>query len=279
MLGQLNLTVWAWIESLRDLRRIRVWRPFLLLAAAQILVLLLLTQFYRPAFQWLLVPLLERITSAEVLHYPAFYVFLPGIFSQVNLLLDWILGSLVFGAAFLIILHTALGLSDRESWRLAARRYGPLLLVRLPLVLLLIGIAWLLPGWLAQGGVLEGNRLRLVRYGGFLLGVLAEVLFLYAPLLLLAESRSIGRALRGALGLAFRVPLATLLAVLIPNLVQLPTSWVLRRSDVLVRNLAPETVVVLIGVAILAYVFINYFIVASAVRIYGARAAGPGGAA
>lgn len=279
MLGQLNLTVWAWIESLRDLRRIRVWRPFLLLAAAQILVLLLLTQFYRPTFQWLLVPLLERITSAEVLHYPAFYVFLPGIFSQVNLLLDWILGSLVFGAAFLIILHTALGLSDRESWRLAARRYGPLLLVRLPLVLLLIGIAWLLPGWLAQGGVLEGNRLRLVRYGGFLLGVLAEVLFLYAPLLLLAESRSIGRALRGALGLAFRVPLATLLAVLIPNLVQLPTSWVLRRSDVLVRNLAPETVVVLIGVAILAYVFINYFIVASAVRIYGARAAGPGGAA
>lgn len=278
MLSQLNLTVWAWIESFRDLRRVRVLYPFLVLAVVQILLLIVLTQFYRPGIAELLRPWLERMQDGGATHYPQFYVFLPGIFSQANLVVEWLLGSLVFGVAFLVIWYAAFGRDAEGPWKLAGRRYVGLLFCRLPLILLLIAIALLLPDLLAREGELAGNRLRAVRYGGFMLRILIEMLFVFAPLVLLAESRSVGGALRSGMALALRVPVATALIVLVPNLVQIPTEWVLRRSHLIVRSLSPELVAILIVGTILAYVLVNYFIVAGAVRIYAARADRPGGA-
>lgn len=278
MLSQLNLTVWAWIEAVRDLRRVRVLQPFLVLAAVQLVVLLLLTQFYRPGLSALMVPMLSRVQDGAALHYPQFYIFLPGIFSQANLVIDWLFGSLVFGTAFLTVWYVAFGRQEEGSWRRARKRYLGLLLVRLPLILLLVGAATIIPEMLAGDGGLAGTRLRMVRYGSFFVGAFVEMLFVFAPLILLAESRSVGQALRKGLMLAAKVPLATALIVLVPNLVQIPTGWVFRRADSVVRNLSPELVAVLVGASVIVYVFVNYFIVASAVRVYASRAERPGGA-
>ena len=70
MLSQLNLAFWAWLECFRDFRRARVWAPFLLLGAVQLLVVLVLTQFHRP----LLAPLYDIVS---VLPYPKQVVY-PG---------------------------------------------------------------------------------------------------------------------------------------------------------------------------------------------------------
>ena len=244
----------------------------------QFAVLLLLTQFYRPGLSSFFAPLLARIQDGAALHYPQFYIFLPGVFSQANLLIDWLFGSLVFGVGFLMVWYVAVGRDRDDSWQRARERYVGLVVCRLPLVILLVLVASFLPQVLAQDGSLTGNRLRLVRYGTFFVGVFVEMAFVFAPMILLAESRSVVASLRQGFALAAKVPLATALIVIVPNLAQIPTGWVFRRADSIVRNLSPELVAVLVGVSILVYVFVNYFIIASAVRVYATRAERPGGA-
>lgn len=272
MLSQLNLALWAWLESFRDFRRARVWVPFLILGAVQLFVVLLLTQFHRPLLAPLLAPLIQTMVGAPALHYPQFYIALPSVFGRINPFLDWLVGSFILGAAVLVLWHSALGMGNRESWRLAARRYLSLLAVRLPLLVLLLGLAWVLPMTLIpEGGELRGNTLRLFRYGTFVVGVVLEMMFVYAPVVLLLESTPVLPALGRGLRVLTRAPLATALVVGVPNLLQLPISWALRRADTVVQSLNPELVLVMVAGAILVYVGINYFILASVVRIYGAR--------
>lgn len=274
MLSQLNLAFWAWLECFRDFRRARVWAPFLLLGAVQLFVVLVLTQFHRPLLAPLLAPLIQALVGAPGLHYPQFYSALPSIFGRINPILDWLVGSFILGAAVLVLWHSALGMRDRETWGLAARRYLSLLAVRLPLLLLLLGIAWVIPmALLPDSGEVEGNTLRLLRYGTFVIGVILEMLFVYAPVVLLLESSSVLPALGRGLKVLGKAPVATALVVGVPNLLQLPISWALRRADTVVQNLNPEVVLVMVAGAIIAYVGINYFILASVVRIYGARGA------
>ncbi|MCA9729993.1 MAG: hypothetical protein KC729_20075, partial [Candidatus Eisenbacteria bacterium] len=272
MLSQINLALWAWLESFRDFRRGRVWVPFVLLGFVQLAVVLLLTQFYRPVVSAFLVPLVRLLVGPTALHYPQFYMALPSAFGRLNPFLDWLVGSFILGAAALVLWHTALGLGQRGTWSVAARRYLSLLGVRLPLLALLLGVAWVLPTLiLPDAGELRGNSLRMFRYGTFVFGVLLEMLFVYAPVVLLLEPASVGPALLRGFRMVGKVPLATALVVGGPNLFQLPISWALRRSDTVVQSLNPELVIAMLAGAVVLYVGINYFILASVVRIYGAR--------
>jgi hypothetical protein len=278
MIGQLNLTLWAWIESARGLRRKRVWGPFLIMGGIEVLCLLALTGFYHPLLSWLMAPLVRLAGSEVLLHYPEFYIGLPGLFSRVSLATDWLFGSVFFGTAALLIWRLAAGVPQGDPYVEARRSYFDLLLLRTPALLLAILVFFFLPRILSgAGGEIHGNRLRLLRYGGFLAAVGVDALFLYGPVARLVARRSLGGSFRETLHLASRVPLATFLVVLVPNLVQIPLSAALRRSDVVVRNLAPETVFWMVLASVLVYLAINYFIVSSAVRIFGARAASLGG--
>jgi len=273
MIDQLNLALWAWIESIRGARQFRTWAPFLVLILLQGLLLVLLTFFYEPLTAWFAVPFVQAAASEQALHYPQFFLVLPGIFSRAGVWLDWLVGSLLYGAAFLLIWRAAAGQPVEGSWAQAGRSYGKLLLVRVPPILFALFLLFVLPAILPGGeGGIRGNRLRLLRYGSFAFGVTIEALFVYAPLAVVVLGRPAGRAIRDSFTMLARVPLTTFLIVLVPNLVQVPVSAVLRRSDSVVRSLAPEVVVWLVAGSILVYAVINYFILASAVRVFGTRA-------
>lgn len=275
MMGQLNLTLWAWIESVRGLRQRAVWTPFLVMALAQGAVLLLLTQFYRPWISWFLAPLVRRLGGEATLHYPQIYVALPALFSETNLVTDWVLGSFLFGVAYLLIWRFASGIPGRGSWNAAGSAFWKLFLMRLPAVLMVLVIYDFVPRWVgAATGELHGSALRMIRLADFLAAVIVEGLLLYAPLYLLVGRRSVGRSLRESLVLAGRTPLATALVVMTPNLVQIPLSAVLRRSGDVVNNLVPEAVGWSVAGAIVIYVAVNYLAIAAAVRVFGSRAAG-----
>jgi hypothetical protein len=272
MIEQLNLALWAWIESIRGMRQRQVWVPFAWVTVVQIALLILLTQFYEPVLSWFMLPFLRWIGSEQIVHYPQAYVALPALFSRTGVWLDWLVGSLIFGAAFLIIWRLAAGSEPGRPWSEAGSAFGKLLLVRMPPFLfalfLLFGVPLILPRGESE---LRGNTLRLVRYGTFLFGVCVEAIFLYAPLAVLLLRRSAGGALGEAFRLVGRVPIATFLIVLVPNLAQIPVAAVLRRSDAVVRTLAPETVAWLVLGSILLYALVNYLILASAVRVFGSR--------
>ena len=98
---QLSLLLWSWIETSRNLGRARLWGPFLAFAMVQWLAVLLLTQFHRPILAGILIPLIRLLGGGSVLHYPAFYMALPTLFSRASLVLDLFFGAWLFGAAFL----------------------------------------------------------------------------------------------------------------------------------------------------------------------------------
>lgn len=283
MLSQINLALWAWVESLRDLGRLRIWRPFLLLGLVQGLVLLLLSQFYRPGLVEILAPLLERMGGPAVLHYPQFFVALPGLFSQTNLVVDFLAGTFFIGVALVIIWRhpdrKLQAVTGPNEFSVVAKRYLPLLLVRLPLILLLYALAWQLPKLWVDSPDLTGNQVRLIRYSTFGLQVLLESLFIYAPVFLLLEGSSVPKAWGQGFAFLGRYPIASLLVVFVPNLLQIPTSFVLRRADRVVQSLSPELVGAMIGGAVLIYVLVNFVIIGSIIRIYGARRAEEGDAA
>jgi hypothetical protein len=278
MIEQLNLTLWAWMESVRGLRRRQIYAPFVAVAVVQALLLLLLTQFYRPGLSWFMVPLLKGVSAEQVLHYPQLYLALPALFSRTGIWLDWLAGSFLFGAGFLLVWrlasHTATGSYWSDTWRSLPQ----LLLVRMPTFLFAVLLLFVMPAIFPAGeSGLTGWTLRLVRYGTFLLGVCVEAAFIYGPLAVLVRRSNPGQALAETLRLAFRTPVATLLIVLIPNLTQIPVAAVLRRTDQVVKNLAPETVAWLVLGSIVLYALVNYLILASAVRVFGSRLETPEG--
>ena len=59
---------------------------------------------------------------------------------------------------------------------------------------------------------------------------------------------------------------------MIPNAVHLPLAAALRRTELIIRTLSPEMVGWTVLVSILVYVAVNYFTIASAGRVFGARA-------
>ncbi|MFN8546824.1 MAG: hypothetical protein U0527_02335 [Candidatus Eisenbacteria bacterium] len=271
-MSQLNLAVWALWESLKDFHRRRLWPPFLVLGIAQLLLVLALTQFHLPLFSWAFVPFLRKTFGEAVLHYPIFFLALPDLFSRINMFMDYLLGCLTLGVAALIIWRSASHERSGQPWSEASKRYASLLLGRTPAFALILLMSYGLPIlFSAQGEDAPGSQVRAVRYGGFLIGVLIESLFVYTPIMLLVEKKKLFDALRSAVRLTMKVPVATFLFVMLPNLVQIPLSVALRRADVVMNNLSPEMVAVMVMFTIAAYIVVNYFMVASAVRVYGAR--------
>lgn len=274
-MSQLNLAVWALWESLKDLKRAKLWAPFLVLGIAQLLLVLALTQFHQPLFSWLFVPFLRSTFGPAVLHYPIFFLALPDLFTRINMFVDYLLGCLTLGVASLLIWRAAARDPIGHPWGEAGRRYLSLFLGRTPAFVLILAMSLGLPRLLGVNGEdAPGSAVRFMRYGSFFIGVVIESFFVYTPILLMVEGRSVGRALQGAFQLFLREPVATLIFVLLPNLVQLPVAYSLRRSDQVMEKLSPEMVTALVMATICAYVVVNYFMVASAVRVYGARQGG-----
>ncbi|MBD3161505.1 MAG: hypothetical protein GF346_04775 [Candidatus Eisenbacteria bacterium] len=270
MTGSFALLLWAWIETARNMGRLRLWSPFLLYFLIQAGAVLLLTRFHEPILAPVLVPVVRAIAGEPALHYPLFYLALPSVFSRLSLGLDLIFGAWLIGAAFLYFRQ-----ADRPTERVggslatATRAWPRLILLRLPVILLLYGSIYLLPQLVfGRPEEVGGNTVRLIRYGSFLVGVILEALFLYAPIVLLVERRGILAALGRSLRIFGRLPGITLAVVLVPNLVQLPISFVLRHAETIVRRLSPEMVAWALVLAAGAYLVATFFIVGAGARLY-----------
>jgi len=277
-MGQVSLLLWSWIETTRDFARGRLWGPFLAFTLVQWAAILLLTQFDRPLFSPILAPLLKMAAGDAVLHYPIFYLALPTIFTELGLILDVFVGVWFIGAAYLLFWQADHPAEPRRGvFGRATGSYGKLVGARLPVVILLLAMLFVLPRLVfGTGPGPTGSAQRFVRYGSFLGGVVLEGLFLYAPLAILVERRSIGGALKRSFGLACRMPVATLGAVLIPSLVQLPIAAVFRRVERMVTNMSPEIVAWALALAVLVYTVATFFVVGSSARLFRIRTEGTG---
>ncbi|NWF91203.1 MAG: hypothetical protein HXY50_17285 [Ignavibacteriaceae bacterium] len=267
---QVSLLLWSWIETTRCVGRGRQWVPFVLLWLVQAGVILLLTQFHRPLLAPFLMPILRLLGGEPVVHYPTFYLALPSLFSYFALAIDLLVASWTLGAAFLIAWQTDHPAEPSGgAYGRARQAYGRLLLARLPLIVLFALLLYVLPGLLFGGSQEIGaTRMRLFRYGSIGLGSLFEAFFLYVPLALLVGGRSVGGAIGRSFSMMGRMPVATLGAVLIPNLIQVPVSAMLRRADSVVRSMSPEMVAWMLVGASALYMVATFYVVGAGSRLY-----------
>ena len=276
MIGQLNLALWAVIESFRAPRRGALWSPFLLLFAVNGLCLLLLTQFHRPLVAWFLVPLLRGLGGPGALHYPGFYLVLPGVFSWFNVFLDVVLGAWLFGTAWLVAWKLAMGLDPQGSRAEAGRAYAKLFVLRLPVSVLPLLVVFLLPMVLPvrADGSFGPLAQRVQRGGAFLAGVLIESAFLFGPAALLLGKRSLKGAFAATFRMLGRAPLAVILVVLVPNSLNLIVDYAVRHREAIVLRMTPELMGLVVLAAIAVYTFAAFFVITAGVRIWGARGVG-----
>ncbi len=275
-MGQLKVLLWSWIETTRNLGRGRIWGPFLLLVVIQWAFLLLLTQFHRTILAPVLVPWIRLVVGEGAMGYPVYFAALPTIYNAAGILIDIFFGAWLLGAGFLLFWQ-----ADRPAdpgtggIQRARSSYWSLLLARLPLALLIVGLLILLPR-LVLGSVADvpGTLVRAIRYGSIVVASALECLFLYAPLAILVERRRPLDAIRRSMSLAAGAPLATFGAVLVPNLIQVPISALFRRSDTIVRNMAPEVVAWLLALSVLLYAVAAFYMAGSGARLFRIRTEG-----
>ncbi len=270
---QISLLLWSWIETTRTVARGRLWGPFLVFALVQGGAIVLLTQFHKPVLAPVLIPLLRLVGGEAVLHYPVFYIALPSIFSMLVIILDLFVGAWLLGAGFLLFWQADHPAEPAQgAFGRARKAYGKLVLARVPLVLLVIVLLFLLPrALLGPSGTVSGFTLRAVRYGSVLVGSILEAFFLYAALAILVEGRSVGAAWKRSFSLAAEMPAATIGAVLVPNLIQIPVSSILRRSESIVRSLSPEVVAWVLFLAVLLYTVVAFYVVGAGARLFRIR--------
>lgn len=269
---QVSLLLWSWIETIRSLPSGRLWGPFLGFALVQWAIILLLTQFHRTGLSFWMVPLIGSplIAGEGALHYPNFFLALPSIYARLSLVIDLVVGAWLMGCAYLLFWH-AEHPTERApgALRQATKNWGRLLFARLPVVLGLLLVVFFLPRlFLEDPGTAGGNTLRAIRYGTILVGSMVEALLLYAPLAVLVEGKGPFGAIRRSIGIAIRWPIASLGAVLVPNLVQIPGSYLMRNSERVVRTLTPDLVAWIVCLAIAIYVFAAFFTIGAATRLY-----------
>ncbi|MDM7913951.1 MAG: hypothetical protein ACE15D_05625 [Candidatus Eisenbacteria bacterium] len=271
---QISLLLWSWIETTRNLGRGRLWAPLLLLAIAQWLVLLLLTQFHQPILTPVLAPLIRLLVGEPALHYPVFYQALPELNNWFSIVLDVVLGAWLIGAAFLLFWQADRpGELPQGGISRAAGAYGKLVAARLPLAILVVAILFLLPRVVFAGQAeMSGSTQRFVRFATILVGSILEGLFLYAPLAILVEGRGVKSALSRSFSFARRMPLATAGAVFFPNLIQIPVSYVLRRSDEIIRKLSPEMIGWVLFLMILVFTVVAFYVVGAGSRLFRVQA-------
>jgi len=271
LVARINALLWTWIQSLRSVKRISLFFPFLLFAILQAGLLLLLIFFYLPPISGLLIPLIRQLSREPALHYPQFYFFLPGLFSQINgWLLNPLIGWLFVGAATLMFAGWYRQGPVRTGSALggALRRMGPLFVVGLAEWMVVRLVMWLFRYLSASVWHWATQSPRLFLVLGFFISIVFITPFAYTAAEVVLARRSIAGALRGSFALARRNYGLTYLFFAVPSLLTLAMNLVFQYAPVIVTRASPGVLVTVMIVNIIVTVVVNFIIVGSLTAFY-----------
>ncbi len=264
----LGVAGWALGSALRRLGRPILWVPFLVLAAVQLVSLEALVSFHRPGISALVLPLVTWVGGIPATHYPAFYVYLPVIFSRWDLVVGVLLASLTTGAATLLFVR-AFGVDlHRTPWREAGRRYPALVLVSV------VGAVLSLVVFMGLGSLFQERALasaavrwgmRAVTLGAF---VITQGLIVYATAWILLE----GKGALGSLGASVRTSLAlflpTMVVLAVSVLVAYPFDYLAGRGDLFLSRFRPELMSGVLVAKILVEALVSFVLVGAVTRLF-----------
>ena len=264
-----GIATWAWRTVLSCSMRPRIWLPFLVIAAVELLTLGLLVSFHRPVLQDVLVPMITGIAGDGATHYPFHFWALPLLFSRFGIFIAVIIGSLAVGAATLHFANTFGHQSSEAPWRLAMRRYPALLTLSVLLALTIYGLSELRGAIIPVAAIRESSMVRWGTRGTMLLlFVLIQSFLVYGAAWILIKGENVLSAARNSFRLTARTFLPTFLIVAAPALIQLPLSFLTNQASVLGDKFRPEMVSVLLVSGIGLQLLLGFFLVGAVTRVF-----------
>lgn len=266
-LEKVNLFFWAWIQSARSAKTLRLFVPFLLYAVLQVAILVGLVFFAYPILSAILVPLFRRFLGPAALHYPQCMIFLPNMFHRADLFLSGIIGVGVIGVTTQMFASKFNGEKPTLSEGIGRvlPLYGTLFLIWVLETALVFGFVVGLPRFLARFTPLEGGFLMVL---SFFLGTLVGAAFAYTSVLVVWEGMGLGKALKGSFSLFGKNTFSSFFLVAIPTGLHLPFDYVLGKGNFLVNRFTPEIIVWLLGLYIVFSIFTNYFLIGPITGFY-----------
>jgi hypothetical protein len=271
LLEKVNLFFSVYLAGVKSIKRPLLWMPFLLYALIQFLLLLALVYFYVPLLSAIFIPLIKGFIGAFALHYPAYFLFLPKIFSRGNLLLGGIVGIIfiawetyLFFSYFLPDRKTKLG----EGLKAAFSKYFLLIGVWLIQTLVLLSWFYIIPRigkGLLTGGFKRELAFEILSLG---VGIIFYGFFAYAFAAIIISGRNILSGLGTSISIYKRNFFSTYFFVLIPNILTLPFTLLNHRAALLISKFNPEIIFLILILEICVSMLANYILVSTLTRFY-----------
>ena len=240
MMRSISIVGWSYKNIIARMFRGSLWVPFLVVAATQALLLLVLVNFYQPALQWLGVPVMKLSGGEGSLHYPFNFMALPLAVARAEMAVGVLVASVASGAATLLFAKALDRGVGEAPWKSAFRRYPALLVYGLILGVLMFGTFYL-QNLVPRDMVLESRGIRWgSRFGILGLAILIQSFLVYATAWMMLRGQSLGAALKSSVRFTGRNLVPTVILVAIPVLIKYPISWLQGRSDMFVSKFKPE---------------------------------------
>jgi len=270
-LEKVNLFFSVYLAGLRSFKKPILWLPFVLYALIQILLLLALINFYSPLLSLVFIPLIKKFIGEFVLHYPAYFLFLPKIFSRVNLLLGGIIGSFTIGWGTYLFFSFFLPdnrIKLTEGIKVAFSKY--LLLLGVWAIETIVLLGWFFLISRVGRGFLGGSFKRELAFELLSLGsgLIFYGFFAFTISAIILSGRNIISALGLSISIYKRNFFSTYLFLLLPNLLTLPFTFLNRRAIYLISKFNPEIVFLILVLEIFVSMLANYVLISTLTRFY-----------
>jgi len=263
-----GMAVWAWRSTVPCFKRAAIWIPFLVIAFSQVLALLALMAFHNPVLSPVVTPVVTGLAGDDATHYPMFFMALPYVFSRVALVLSVVLTSLAVGAATLSFAGIFRGQEARGVWSTAGKHY-PALVTFSAILVGIIYLVTLVPEALPTRFVQGSPLFRLGLQGALLVTIAVIQTFLaYGTAWIVLRGASALGAFRDSIRFSAGTFIATFLVLLLPLLLVFAIDLAAGQGDWIAEKFRPETVVLILGIKIVAEILISILLVGSFTRIF-----------
>ncbi|MBD3245996.1 MAG: hypothetical protein GF333_03200 [Candidatus Omnitrophica bacterium] len=260
----MKTAIHIWKDSWQLLQRhLKVIVPFGVTALAGVLALWILYLAPQKPVSYLLAPPIRKFLGEKFLHYPYHLFILPKLFYYAERVIIAVVGVLMTGTAIGMIKETFEGKRPRimRNFTYALRRFFALFVI----LAVMMGAAILTSEAVKAVFAQRNFATALLMY---LAALIPQALFIYALPAIILGRQNVIRAFHEGIKLFGRRSLTTILFIVVPALVYVPVLALNQIGRNLIVNIAPEVILVMIGLGIIASLIIEIWTILAPTVLY-----------
>lgn len=268
--GQFKNLLEAWKNCFQAFKHVKIFLVFFIYAFLQIGFILIFMFYAYPPFSSFMKPLLQKFFGEFALHYPAFFLVLPNLFSWTNILLSGVFGIVLVGVTTVLFARSYHQKQPdlNKGFRRTMSNYLLLFAVWLVETGILLGVFMGVPKLLAKLEMFAIRDPIWIQLATSMIAIVVATFFIYTTALVMLENSTVPQAIGRSFSMFFRYPVVSLLLVAIPSFIKMPLELLSGKAQFLISKFTPEMVGVILILSVLVSMFANYFLVGTVTRYF-----------